>query len=110
MLIINGRIHTMAGETIDPGCVLTENNKIKKVSRDIHESENADGIVINAKECWVMPGLIDAHCHIGILEEKMGIEGNDSNESTKPVTPYLKAIDAINPMDSALWKIGRAHV
>ncbi len=101
MLIKNGRILTMAGAALEEGCVLTENGKIKSVRESISEGENADGVVIDARGCWVTPGLIDAHCHIGIQEEKMGIEGNDSNESTKPITPYIKAIDAINPMDSA---------
>lgn len=110
MLIKNGRVLTMAGKDYDPGCVLTENSVIKSVGGNINESENADGVVIDAKGCWVMPGLIDAHCHIGIMEEKMGIEGNDSNESTKPITPYIKAIDAINPMDSAFHNAIRAGI
>ena len=39
--------------------------------------------------------------HIGISEEKSGRPGDDCNETTNPVTPCLRAIDAINPMDSA---------
>jgi len=51
-----------------------------------------------------MPGIIEAHSHIGIQEERKGFEGNDCNEMTEPVTPYLKALDAINPMDSTFHK------
>ena len=47
-----------------------------------------------------MPGLIDAHSHLGIYEEKKGQIGDNSNETTEPITPCLKAIDAVNPMDS----------
>ena len=35
------------------------------------------------------------------MEEDKGFEGNDTNEMTDPVTPQLRAIDAINPMDTA---------
>jgi len=101
MLILNGRILTMAGVNYESGCVLIRDNRIAKVAEKIDIKENTDDTVIDAKGSLVLPGLIEAHCHIGILEEKMGIEGNDCNEVTEPVTPYIKAIDAINPMDSA---------
>ncbi len=101
MLIRNGKIMTMAGQDFQAGCVMIRNSKIVKISEHIEETENNDGAVIDARGGWVMPGLIDAHCHIGIQEEGMGTEGNDTNEVAKPVTPYIKAIDAINPMDSA---------
>ena len=45
------------------------------------------------------PGFIDAHCHLGMFEDAIGFEGDDGNEATDPVTPELRAIDAINPMD-----------
>ena len=110
MLIKNGKIITMAGQNYEPGCLLIENSKIKKVSENIRDSENPDALVIDAKGAWVMPGLIDAHCHIGIQEEGMGMEGNDTNEVTKPVTPYIKALDAINPMDSAFHNAIRTGI
>lgn len=110
MLIKNGTIYTMTGSKYDPGCILTENSKIKNVAGHIDERENTDGVVIDAKGCWVLPGLIDSHCHIGIQEERMGIEGNDTNETTKPVTPYLRALDAINPMDSAFHRAIRTGI
>lgn len=110
MLIKNGKILTMSGEPLENGCVLTEGKIIKRVAPSIGESENTDGIVIDAKGCWVLPGFIDAHSHIGISEERMGIEGNDCNEIYKPVTPYLKALDGINPMDSAFHNAVRAGI
>jgi imidazolonepropionase-like amidohydrolase len=100
----------MAGGCIDSGCVLTEKDKIKKIAQSIDEAENADGIVIDARGGWVMPGLVDAHCHIGIQEEGVGSVGNDSNETMKPVTPYIRAIDAINPMDKAFHDALKAGI
>lgn len=110
MLIKNGRVMMMAGGCIDSGCVLTEKDKIKKIAQSIDEAENADGIVIDARGGWVMPGLVDAHCHIGIQEEGVGSVGNDSNETMKPVTPYIRAIDAINPMDKAFHDALKAGI
>lgn len=110
MLIKNGKIVTMAGRNYDSGCLLIENTKIKKISENIGAEENSDSLVIDARGCWVMPGLIDAHCHIGIQEEGMGQEGNDTNEITEPVTPYIRAVDAVNPMDSAFHNAIKAGI
>ena len=57
-----------------------------------------------------MPGIIEAHCHMGITEEKKGMEGDDCNENVQPITPYLRAIDAINSMDAAFDDAVRAGI
>ncbi len=101
MLIKNGKIVSMTGKIYEKGCLLIKRSKIAKIDNYIDDEKNDDGLVIDAKGGWVMPGLIDAHCHIGIQEEGMGMEGNDTNEINKPITPYIKAVDAVNPMDSA---------
>lgn len=44
------------------------------------------------------PGLIDAHTHIGLLEE-MDPSGDDVNELSGPVLTWLRARDGINPKD-----------
>ena len=98
--IKNGRVLTMAGKTFENGQVLIENGKIKSVGEYL-SIPNAKAEVIDARGGWILPGLIEAHCHIGITEEKKGFEGDDCNEVNQPVIPYLKALDAVNPMDSA---------
>lgn len=117
LLIKNGCIYTMAGcnkfEVIQRGHVLIKDKKIFKVTDNIDEINkllDSETAIIDAEGAWVMPGLIDAHSHIGISEEKKGIEGNDCNEKTDPVTPYLKAVDAINTMDSAFDNALRAGI
>lgn len=57
--------------------------------------------IIDASGLRVYPGFIDAHSHIGISEEKKTGQGDECNEGTNPVTPCMRAIDAVNPMDSA---------
>lgn len=102
MLIINGKIHTMTGKPLECGFVRTEGSKIAEVgTMSSLERANDEGKVLDVEGAWVLPGLIEAHCHIGISEEKYGTIGDDCNEQTNPVTPGLRAIDAVNPMDPA---------
>ena len=98
LLIENGTLHTMEDGTFD-GDLLIREGKIVKIAPHIEAPEQAERI--DARGLHVFPGFIDAHSHIGISEEKAGKDGDDCNEGTNPLTPCLRAIDAINPMDSA---------
>ncbi len=97
MLINNAKIYTMAGEIIEGGSILVEKGKIKAIGKEVKAP--ADAEVIDAGGNLAFPGMIDAHCHLGLWEDSIGFEGADGNEMTDPVTPQLRAIDAINPMD-----------
>lgn len=97
ILIKNGRIATMAGKTYEKGIILVDGTRIVAVGEKVDAPFGAE--VIDAEGMFVMPGIIDAHCHIGMWEDAMGFEGADGNEMTDPITPQMRAIDAINPMD-----------
>ncbi|MFZ5968206.1 MAG: amidohydrolase [Bacillota bacterium] len=97
LLIKNGTILTMEGRTYEKGSILIQDGKIKEVGENIVVPLDAE--IIDAAGKIVMPGMIDAHCHLGMWEDAIGFEGADGNEATDPVTPHLRAIDAINPMD-----------
>ncbi|MEF9960731.1 MAG: amidohydrolase [Niameybacter sp.] len=99
LLIKNGKVLTMAGITYEKGDVLVAVGKIQAIEENIVATEEME--VVDVKGAWVMPGIIESHCHIGIMEEDKGFEGNDTNEATDPITPQLRAIDAVNPMDTA---------
>lgn len=99
ILIKNGKIFTMSDVNYEKGSILIDNGKIVDIGNDIKSPEGVD--VIDAKGGWVIPGLIDAHCHIGLMEADMGFEGMDLNEATDPITPHMRAIDGINPLDPA---------
>ena len=97
ILIKNGKIYTMAGQVIENGSILIKDGKIAEVGKDIIAP--LDVKVIDAEGKMVLPGLIDAHCHLGLFEEGIGFEGSDGNEMVDPVTPHLRGIDGMNPMD-----------
>ena len=84
---------------IEGGTVLFRDGKIEAVGRDIPVP--AGSRVIDAEGKIVTPGLIDAHCHIGIEEDGAGWAGADLNEATDPVTAEVRALDGINPKDIA---------
>ena len=99
MRILNGVVHTMAGPVIPHGYVEVENGKIRAVGEMSAWTAAAAGPVYDAGGGHILPGFIDAHCHLGMFGNALGFEADDGNESTDPCTPQLRAIDAINPQD-----------
>lgn len=95
LLLKNGNVMTMAGPAF-VGDVAIENGKIVAVGQSLSYS---DAEVRDVTGMTVMPGIVDPHCHVGMWEDAMGFEGADGNECTNPITPELRAIDAINPYD-----------
>lgn len=111
MYIVNGTIYTMDSQNtiIEKGAIRIQDGILVDIG-DIPVEPEAGEKVIDALGGWILPGFVEAHCHIGIQEEKKGMEGNDCNETVNPVTPWLRAIDAINPMDAAFKDAVRAGV
>ena len=79
------------------GWLETEDGKIKAIESGTPK-DIPDGS-INAEGGMLLPGFIDAHTHLGIIEDSLDFEGDDCNESTDPFTPQMRAIDGINPFD-----------
>ena len=97
LLIKNGYVKPITGADIPCGQVLIDQGKILAVGETVDVP--ADCPVYDATGCMVTPGLIDAHTHLGVHEEAQRWEGNDTNEYSNPVTPTVRGIDGINPMD-----------
>lgn len=100
LAITNATILTMGDKTLNKGTIIIEDRKISKVGQNIDIPEQAD--IYDADGMIITPGFIDAHTHLGIGEEGVGWEGRDYNEMTDPITPHLRAIDAINPEDEGI--------
>ena len=118
LVIIHGNIKTMEDREYSDGYLRIEQGRITAIGNmsdiqecDLESMKAGDGTqVLDAKGNLVMPGIIEAHCHMGITEEKKGMEGDDCNETVDPVTPCLRAIDAINPMDDAFHDALKAGI
>lgn len=98
MLIYNAEIVTMDERgTIKNGWLETDGGNIGAVGEGEPESIPDDSI--DAQGGLVLPGFIDAHTHLGIIEDGVDFEGDDCNESSDAFTPQMRAIDGINPFD-----------
>ncbi|HBK67439.1 MAG TPA: amidohydrolase [Firmicutes bacterium] len=96
ILLKNAYLYTMAGTEIKNGDLLIKGDKIAAVGEEL-QVDGAETIDLSGQ--YVTPGFINAHCHIGMFEDSLGFEGDDGNEMTDPVTPQLRAIDALFPTD-----------
>lgn len=99
LLIQNGILYTMESEMPIQADILLQDGKIAKIATKITWKKGMERL--DAAGMRVYPGFIDAHSHIGIAEEQTTVQTDTSNEGTDPVTPYVRAIDGIHPMDSA---------
>ena len=109
LLIKNGYIKTMSGEDIQNGFLLIDDlGKISYVGKN-EPNVKCDN-VIDANGRLVTPGLVEAHCHIGLEGTAVRWEGADLNEKSDPITPHLRAIDGINPQDEAFFEAVKGGV
>ena len=98
MILLHANLHPMDGPAIPDGWVRFDRKILACGAMDCcppieHEP------VFDAAGGWALPGLIDAHSHLGMIADATGLEGDDINEITDPATPHLRAIDAVNPFD-----------
>lgn len=110
ILIRNAHVLPMEGAAYENGYVLVRSGKIAAVGDMSNLPVNLEAEEIDAEGGWVMPGLIDIHSHLGLYEDGLGFEGADGNEDTDPVTPHLRVIDGINPMERAFCESLEAGV
>jgi imidazolonepropionase-like amidohydrolase len=109
ILLKNGLTFDIGSGSTIPVELLIHHGKIKKVSHCI-ECEYDSINIIDTRQGYILPGMIDCHTHLGIIEEATGKIGVDNNETSDPVTPHLRGIDAINPFDIAFSDAVRSGV
>jgi imidazolonepropionase-like amidohydrolase len=79
------------------GDVLISDGKIAKLATEILDVEVQE--VIDCKGKLIFPGFVDVHTHLGLYDEGTGWAGNDANESIEPLTPHIRAVDSVHPLD-----------
>ena len=95
LAITGGKLVTITQGILENGVILIDEGKIVQIGENIPVPESAQ--VIDAQGCWVTPGLIDAHTHIGTGNEpsSSGSTG-DFNETSSPITPQVRVMDSFN--------------
>ena len=100
LFITNAYIKPMVGADIPCGSLLiSDAGKIVALGENL--TAPTDAQILDAGGRLVTPGCVDAHCHIGLDNEACGWEGKDYNEIIDPITPQMRAIDSINPLDES---------
>ena len=109
MLIVNGIIHTMDNGTIPGGYVRVEEGRIRAVGpmSDLPSDPGPAGL-IDAQGGHVLPGFIDAHCHLGLYGATP--QEDDLNEDPAPCTPNIQALDGVDPFNQYFAEARRAGV
>lgn len=95
-LFKNATLHPVTAESFQ-GDLLVENGKIESLEQRIPTVEGTE--VIDATGMHLLPGFIDVHTHLGLYDEGTGWAGNDANETNDPLTPHIRAIDGVHPLD-----------
>lgn len=98
-ILTNATIYPITSSPIANMDVLIDNGKIAQIGKNI--PLQADTKIIDCSGSYLFPGFIDVHTHLGLYDEGTGWAGNDANESIEPITPHIRAIDGVYPLDPA---------
>ncbi len=99
---VGAKIHTAAGEPIENGLLLVEDGKIVAVGRASSTDLPAGTETVDVSGRVIIPGLVDSHSHVGLSGRPRSPGSRDGNESSGPVQPEIRAIDAINPAEPGI--------
>ena len=95
--ITGGHVVPIEGEPFEGTVVITD-GLITALGPTVAIPGGAE--LVDAAGLWVLPGFLDAHTHLGVHEAAEGWAGDDTNETSDPVTAQVRALDAINPADA----------
>jgi len=99
--IVCKEIIPVTSEPIQDGFILIDDKgKIKAIGKKKDLPKDVE--ILDFSDLIATPGIIDSHCHATVFEESIGMGMQDGNESTNPLTPEIRVLDAINPGDKGL--------
>lgn len=109
MLIYNAVIHPMDAPVLSNGFLEWAGGTIVQVDPMSSCPAPSEGD-LDANGSHLLPGFIDAHCHLGMLADGLRYDDDDCNEISDPCTPNLRAIDGLYPMDYCFQEAREAGV
>lgn len=108
LCVKNGMIHDAIHQEAFQGDILVENGKIRAIGKNLEIPEGAE--IVDAEGLQVYPGFVEAHGHIGLDGYGIGYEGMDYNELNDIISPQMRGIDGVKPMDPAFSMAAAAGV
>ncbi len=99
-----GKIWPVVGDVIINGVIIVKNGRIEAVGKDIAVPEKAT--VLDMPKCSVMPGIIDAHSHIGLWTDAAA----EMDETVFAATADMHILSAFDPQSKDIEKAVRAGV
>lgn len=113
ILLKNANVMPITSEPKANCDVLIKEGKIIKIESEIAIEPGYE--IIECNNNFLLPGFIDVHTHLGLYDEGTGWAGNDANETIEPMSPHVRAIDGVYPLDPAFgdalkYGITTAHV
>ncbi len=108
LCIKNGTVHDGVHREGFQADILVEDGKIKAIGEKLEIPGDAE--VVDAAGLQVYPGFVEAHGHIGLDGSGIGYEGMDYNELNDIISPQMRGIDGVKPLDPALPKAAAAGV
>ncbi len=106
MLLVHGKLITCEGERYEDGFVAFQDGKITACGDSA--CAPADPETIDVRGAWIVPGLVEPHCHTGVGPE--GFMSSEYSETLDPMTPEHSGLDAVYPQDPAIAKARNAGI
>lgn len=106
--IRNGNVHNAIVPEAFVADILIEDGKIKEIGSNLAVPEGTEIVDATGKEIY--PGFVEAHGHIGLDGHGIGYEGTDYNEMNDIVTPQLRGIDGVKPMQPTFENAAKGGV
>jgi imidazolonepropionase-like amidohydrolase len=109
MLVLkNVKGYNGSGSLWENATIFIEKGKFTRIGENVLIPGGCE--VLDAKGMMLTPGLIDVHTHLGVHEQGVGKEGRDYNETSSAVTPQVRALDGINPMETGFDEARQAGI
>jgi len=88
-------IHTVSGDVIEDGALVIDGANILTVGSSATTLSPDGATEVDLTGKVLIPGMVDAHSHLG------GPSGGDSSD---PLNPDTRSLDAIDVMSKAFWR------
>ncbi|USK34417.1 amidohydrolase [Bacillus sp. F19] len=96
-LFRNATIYPVTSKPLYQSDLYVSRGKIMAIGKQLPCPEGTK--IIDCKEQFLFPGFIDVHTHLGLYDEGTGWAGNDANETIEVLSPHIRALDGVHPLD-----------